>query len=214
MHLHNEATKEDIEATFEKFKGKIRQLPPVKSAIKRVERTREIYEIEILEIKDKDVLFRVKCQAGTYIRKFCHDFGQEIKTGAHMAELRRSQAGPFREEHNLVTLNDLEDAYHYYKEENNDKYLRYCIQPIENAIIHLPKCWIFDTTITSLSHGRDLAIPGISKLENFKKGEMVAILTLKGELVAIGEALESAVHINTNKTGLAIKTKKIFLDAQ
>lgn len=212
MHIHKEVNEKKIKETFEQFKGKIKQLPPIKSAVKRVERVREVYDLKILEIKDQDVLFKVKCQAGTYIRKICFDYGKALGVGAHMAELRRTQAGPFTEKDNLITLNDLEDAYYYYKEENNDKFLRYCLQPIENAIIHLPKCWIFDTTIESLTHGRDLAIPGISKLENFKKNETIAILTLKGELVAIGEALLSAVEINTKEKGIAINIKKVFME--
>jgi len=58
-----------------------------------------------------------------------------------------------------------------------------------------------------------LAIPGISKLENFRKGETVAILSLKEELVAIGEALMSAVEVNTQEKGLAINVKKVFMEA-
>jgi H/ACA ribonucleoprotein complex subunit 4 len=214
MHLHKEVDEKELKEMFEKFKGKIRQKPPIKSAVKRVERTREIYEIEILEIKDRDVLFRVKCQAGTYIRVLCHNMGKDLNVGAHMAELRRTQAGPFTELDNLVTLNDIEDAFHFYKEENNDKYLRYCIQPIENALKHISKCWILDTTIESLSHGRDLAIPGISKLENFKKGETIAILSLKGELIAVGIAEMSGVEINTKDKGIAINIKKVFIEAK
>ncbi len=213
MHLHQEVEETKLRETIKQFIGKIKQLPPIKSAVKRVERVREVYEVEIIEIVKQEVLFRVKCQAGTYIRKLCHDLGKALGTGAHMAELRRTQAGPFTEKDNLVTLNDLQDAYYFYKEENNDKFLRYCLQPIENAVIHLPKCWILDTTIESLTHGRDLAIPGISKLENFKKDQTVAILTLKGELVAVGESLMSAVEINTKEKGLAIKVKKVFYEA-
>jgi len=214
MHLHKDIDEETILEGTNKFIGKIRQLPPIKSAVKRQVRTREIYELEILEIKERDVLFRVRCQAGTYIRKLCHDLGQELKIGAHMVELRRTKAGPFTEEDNLVTLNDLDDALHFYQEEKNDKFLRHCIQPIENALKHISKCWIFDTTIESLTHGRDLAIPGISKLENFKKGEFVAILTLKGELVAIGEAITSAVEINMKDKGLAVDVKKVFMETK
>jgi H/ACA ribonucleoprotein complex subunit 4 len=214
MYLHKNIEEKVFRETITKFVGKIQQLPPIKSAVKRQVRTREIYDFEILEIKDRDVLFRVKCQAGTYIRKLCHDIGQELNTGAHMVELRRTQAGPFSEKDNLVTLNDLNDAIHFYKEENNDKFLRHCVQPIENALRHLAKCWIFDTTIKSLTHGRDLGIPGISKLENFKKGEFVAIVTLKGELVAIGEALMSAVEVNIKDKGLAVDVKKVFMEAK
>lgn len=213
MHLHQEVEEDKLKETLKKFLGKIQQLPPLKSAVKREVRTKEVYEFEILEIKEKDVLFRVRCQAGTYIRKLVHNIGEELKIGAHMAELRRTQAGPFTERDNLVTLNDLQDAYYLYQEENNNKFLRHCLQPVETAIKYLSKCWVLDSTIESLSHGRDLAIPGISQLENFRKGETVAILTLKEELVAIGEALMSAVEINTKEKGIAINVKKVFIDA-
>ena len=212
MHIHKEVPEEIIREIITKFVGKIRQRPPIKSAVKRVERTREIYEFEIIEITEKDVLFRVKCQAGTYIRVLCHQIGKELGTGAHMAELRRTQAGPFTEKDSLVTLNDLQDAYHFHKEENNPKFLLHCIQPIENALRHISKCWILDTTMKSVSHGRDVAVPGISKLENFRKGETVAVMTLKDELVAIGEAVMSGVEINTQQKGIAIKTQKVFME--
>ena len=55
-------------------------------------------------------------------------------------------------------------------------------------------------------------IPGISALENFRKGETIALLTLKGELVAIGTAIMSAVEINSNKKGLAITISKVFME--
>ena len=106
----------------------------------------------------------------------------------------------------------MEDAYYYYKTENNPKFLDYCLQPIENALTHLSKCWVLDSTLPSLTHGRELSIPGISKLENFRKGETVAILTLQGELVGIGEAVLSAVEINTKEKGVAVKVNKVFME--
>ena len=118
MHLHKEISEDKIIETFEKFSGKIKQLPPVKSSVKRVERVREIYDVEVLEIEKQDVLFRIKCQAGTYIRKYVHDFGQSLGIGAHMAELRRTQAGPFTESDKLVTLQDLKDAFYFHQEGN------------------------------------------------------------------------------------------------
>ncbi|MBI4152571.1 RNA-guided pseudouridylation complex pseudouridine synthase subunit Cbf5 [Candidatus Woesearchaeota archaeon] len=213
MHLHKDVEEAKVHEIVKQFIGKIKQLPPVKSAIKRQLREREIYEFEILEIEGREVLFRVRCQAGTYIRKLCHDLGQALGAGAHMVELRRTQAGPFTEKDNLITLNDLDDAIHFYRDENNDTFLRHCIQPMEKALKHISKCWIFDTTIQSVTHGRALAIPGISKLENFRKGETVAIMTLKDELVAIGEAMMSGVEINTKDRGIALKISKVFMDA-
>ena len=61
MHLHKEVEEEKLREVIKQFVGKIQQLPPIKSAVKRQLRTRKIYEFEILEIKKQDVLFRVKC---------------------------------------------------------------------------------------------------------------------------------------------------------
>lgn len=211
MHLHKEVEEKKLKEVFKEFTGKIRQKPPVKSAVKRVERTREIYYFEILEIEEQDVLFKVGCEAGTYIRKLIHDIGRKLGTGAHMAQLRRTKAGPFTED-TLLTLQDLQDAFHYYKEENKEKYLRKIIQPVENAIEHLPKIWVFDTTVESLCHGSDLKIPGISKLnDKISKNDIVAILTLKGELVALGTADLSSNEILKKEKGIAVKTEKVFM---
>ncbi|HIH13044.1 TPA: RNA-guided pseudouridylation complex pseudouridine synthase subunit Cbf5, partial [Candidatus Woesearchaeota archaeon] len=213
MHLHKPIEDSVLQEMVLQFIGKIKQLPPIKSAVKRQWREREIYEFELLEIAEQDVLFRVKCQAGTYIRKLVFDLGQALGIGAHMAELRRTQAGPFREEDNLVTLHDLQDAITIYREEGNAKLLLHCIQPVEKAIIYLHRCWILDNSIPSITNGRALAIPGISKLENFRKGDIVAVLSLKEELIAIGEAVMSAVEINTKDKGIAIKIQKVFAES-
>ncbi|MBT4446264.1 RNA-guided pseudouridylation complex pseudouridine synthase subunit Cbf5 [archaeon] len=212
MHVHKDLEPSVIKEALSKFIGKIQQMPPVKSAVKRQLRTREIYELEVMEIEKRDVLFRVKCEAGTYIRALCNDVGKKIG-GAHMACLRRTAAGAFNEDDNLITLDDLRDALYYYKEKQNEKYIRYCIQPVEHALKYIKKAYIFDSAILSMSHGRDLGAPGISKLENFKKGETVAVMTLKGEVVAVGTAEMSAVQISTDRKGLAVKTSKVFFEA-
>jgi len=175
-------------------------------SIKKVKGTDYVYDMTVPETHN----FLIETG---FVSSNCHDFGQELGVGAHMAELRRTQAGPFTEQDRLVTLTDLQDALHFYQKENNDKFLRYCLQPIENAIRHLPKCYILDSTITSLTHGRDLAIPGISQLELFDENETIAILTLKGELVAIGTSLMSTEKIKNHDKGLAIKVNKVFMEA-
>src|SRR3989344_4524186 len=75
MHLHDDLPEEKIRSACAQFVGRIKQLPPLKSNVKREWRFRKIYYLEILEIKGRDVLFRVGCQAGTYIRKLIHDLG-------------------------------------------------------------------------------------------------------------------------------------------
>ena len=212
MHLHKEIGEEKLKETIKNhFTGKIRQLPPIKSSVKRELRTREIYYFEILEIDGKDALFKIGCQAGTYIRKVVHDLGQELNVGAHMAELRRTKAGPFTEE-NLFTLQDLVDAFYYYKKENNEKFIRKVIQPLENAIGHLPKIWVFDAAVKSLCHGAYLKMPGISKLnDNIKENDVVALMTLKDELIALGTAKTDSEKILKKEKGIAVKTEKVFM---
>src|SRR5438477_611397 len=84
----------------------VNELPPVKSAVKRQLREREIYYIDVLEVEGREVLFRMGCQAGTYVRKWCHDVGEKLGVGANMAELVRTKAGPFKAK-TMVTLQDV-----------------------------------------------------------------------------------------------------------
>lgn len=212
MHLHKDVDEKSLKKVIKEFTGKIKQKPPLKSAVKRVERYREIYYFEILEIDKKDVLFKVGCEAGTYIRKLVHDIGKKLCVGAHMAELRRTKAGPFNEDKNPATLQDLADAYHFWKNENNEKFIRYCIQPIEAAIEHLPKIWVLDTAVNPLCHGSDLKIPGVSKVESdIEPDQVIAILTLKNELIATGTAKLTSKKIINNEKGVAVLTHKVFM---
>ena len=211
MHLHKDVEEEILKETIKKhFLGKIQQLPPLKSSVKRQLRTRTVYYFDIFEIDGKDVLFKVGTEAGTYIRKLIHDIGKKLGTGAHMAELRRIKAGPF-DESTLFTLHELNDAYYFWKQEQNGKFLRKVIQPVENGVKHLHKVWVFDTTIESICHGVDLKVPGISKLnDKVSKDEIVAIMTLKNELVALGIAKMGSQEMLDEK-GIAIQTEKVFM---
>ncbi len=212
MHLHKKVPEDQIQQACAKFVGKIKQLPPIKSSVKRQMRYRKVYYINIIEIDQQDVLFSVGTQAGTYIRKLIHDIGQELGCGAHMAELRRTKAGPFGEE-SLVTLQDLSDAMHFYLNKNNDRLIRHCLQPIENAAGHLPKIYVIDTAVNSLCHGASLKIPGITKLESdICADDMCGIYTLKGELVAIGKSRMTSKEIEKKKHGIVTSDMKVFME--
>ncbi len=210
MHIHKKIPEEKIHNTTQEFIGKIKQLPPIKSAVKRRLREREIYYLKILEIKDKDVLFKIGSEAGFYVRKFCHDFGLKLNTKAHMSSLIRTKAGPFKDK-DWHSLHDLKDAYEIYKK-GNEKELKRIIVPLEFATSHLPKIWITDSTVDSICHGADLAIPGISKIESkIQKDDLIAILSLKNELVCLGKARISSEEIIQKQKGITAKTIKVFL---
>ena len=211
MHLHKEVDEKTLKEAIQKsFIGKIMQMPPLKSSVKRQLRPRTVYYLDILEIDGKDILFNVGTEAGTYIRKLIHDIGQKLVVGAHMAELRRTKAGPF-DESTLFTLQELTDAFYYWKSENNEKFLRKAIQPVENGVKHLPKAWVFDTTVESLCHGSDLKVPGISKAnDQINENDVVAIMTLKDELIALGIAKMPSSEMLKDK-GIAVQTDKVFM---
>jgi H/ACA ribonucleoprotein complex subunit 4 len=210
MHLHKEVDEYLIRKTCADFVGEITQLPPIKSSVKRQHRQRNIYYFEILEIKDKDVLFRVGCQAGTYIRKLCHDIGEKLG-GAHMAELRRTKAGPFRED-TLTTLQNCTDAIWYWKHKQDDTELRKIVMPVESAVQHLPHIWVLDTTVNALCNGANLKVPGITKLHSgIVKGELIALMTLKGELIALAKAHMTTNEIMKQERGVAATLERVFL---
>ncbi len=212
MHLHSEVDEQLLRGTFNKFIGKIMQLPPVRSHVKRQYRQREIYYSEILEIEGKDVLFKVGVESGTYIRKLIHDMGEELKVGAHMTELRRTKVSTLSEKDNLVTLQDLDDAVYFYEKEDDDRLLNKCLGNIESAIDFLPKVFVSDTAVDPICHGSPLAVPGIVKLTNFDKDEVIGIMTLKGEVIALGKSVLSSEEIKNVNKGVAVKTDSVIME--
>lgn len=111
-------TADMLEAARQQFLGNIEQLPPMFSAIKvdgqplykkarqgiTVEispRPVTIFEFEFTRVALPEIDFRVKCSKGTYIRSLAHDFGQAVRSGAHLSALRRTKVGDF----------DLENAW-------------------------------------------------------------------------------------------------------
>lgn len=211
MHLHKPVPREELEKALKEFTGKITQMPPVKSAVVRKEREREVYYLDILEFDDQDVLFRMGSQAGTYVRKLCHDVGKKLKVGAHMAELIRTKAGPFIA-NDWVSLQDLEDAYAFWKEDNNEKFLRHCVKPVEFAVGHLPKVWIQDSAIDTVCHGASLNVPGVVKINSgIDRDNIVAVMSLKDELVALGIAVMTTEQVMTENKGLCVKIDKVFM---
>jgi len=106
-------SKEEIVQAIRSFEGKIEQIPPMYSAIKvggrklcdlarkgidveRKPREVEIYEINVLDVKDKYFTIDVKCSKGTYIRTLGNDIGQKLGCGAVMTKLVRTQSSIFK----------------------------------------------------------------------------------------------------------------------
>ena len=108
-------TREMVEETLNRFVGTIEQVPPVFSAYKvngsraydlarkgeEVElkaKTLVIDEMELLRCELPEIVIRVVCSKGTYIRALARDIGVALQSGAHLTALRRTRIGTVRVE--------------------------------------------------------------------------------------------------------------------
>ncbi|MEM0216134.1 MAG: RNA-guided pseudouridylation complex pseudouridine synthase subunit Cbf5 [Candidatus Bathyarchaeia archaeon] len=212
MTLHEAVPEDKIREVCREFVGDIYQKPPLKASVERRLRVRRIFSIEVQEIIGRLVLMVIHCEAGTYIRKLCHDIGEVLGVGAHMAELRRIHTGPFTEDENLVTMHELHEAVIALREYGDEKLLRKVILPVEYAVRNLPKIYIRDSAVDSICHGAPLAAPGVLHLtDDVMKGGLVAIMTLKGELVAIARALMRAHDMFEASQGIVAKPVRVIM---
>jgi H/ACA ribonucleoprotein complex subunit 4 len=212
MHLHREVVESLIKEKMNEFVGKIFQRPPLRASVKQSLRIREIYYIDILEIDGRNVLFYVGCQAGTYIRKLVHDLGLVFGTGAHMRELRRTRVGPFYEKNNLVTLQDIKDAYTFWKEDQDESHIREVILPLEYGVSGLPKIYIRDSAVDAVCHGAKLTAPGVLKLSShINPKSLVGLFTLKNELIALIVSNYDSNKILNLDHGIIGETKRVIM---
>ena len=105
-------TEVNIEQVLEQFRGDIKQVPPMYSALKRegrplyelarqgIEIEREarpvtIYELKLLSFTEDSLTLDVTCSKGTYIRVLGEDIGEALSCGGHLTKLHRTQTGHF-----------------------------------------------------------------------------------------------------------------------
>lgn len=119
---------DNVKNILNSFVGKQEQIPPMYSAIKvkgkklyeyarsgeKVEvkaRKIEIYSIELekIDVKNQEIVFRVECSKGTYIRSLCEDIATRLGTIGYMKELNRTKAGSFGIA-DSITLEELENC--------------------------------------------------------------------------------------------------------
>jgi H/ACA ribonucleoprotein complex subunit 4 len=207
MYLHKDVDKKIIEKIVsDHFLGEITQVPPVKSHVARKPRKRIVYSFDIIEKDGKNVRFKTKVQAGTYIRKLCSDIGEKLGTGAHMKELRRIKVGHFTIEESH-SLDEIKNAY----EKSNETLLKKILIPIEKAIPHVKKVYVKDSSIKLIRNGAPVMSSDIVKIQpDIKPKETVGIFSLKNELIAFGITKnDSKGIVNSNKI-FVIRTDKVL----
>lgn len=210
--LHSHVTNTKLSDVIHEFTGPIFQKPPQRSSVRRQTRVRNIYKFELDDQFDRLLLLKVLCESGTYIRKLIYDMGEVLGVGASMIELRRTRVCDFNDESIFVRLHDLVDAFQIYKETKNEEKLRRIIHPIEIAMTHLPAVTVRDTAIDALCHGAQLALPGVVSIsKDIKKGDLVGIYSLKGEVIGLGISMLDFEEFFTKKKGICFQIKRIVM---
>ena len=212
MRLHGDRSEGRIREVIGRFVGRIYQMPPVRSAVKRQLRIRRISSIDIREVDGRDVLFVVNCDAGTYIRTLCTDIGEALGCGANMIELRRTRSGLLRED-DAATMQDIADAYIFWQQNGRDAWMRSLLRPVEILVDPLPKIVLKATAVDAVCRGADLTVKGIHMLdEDIRRNALVAMMTARGELVAIGRMMMSTPKVMASEQGVAVSTERVIME--
>lgn len=187
-----------LQTVLEQFKGHIKQVPPMYSALKkngqplykmarkgevidRPARDMTVHSLEAVRIDDLHVQLKVHCSSGFYIRSLAHDLGQALGCGAHVVELRRTDIKGL----NVVNAHTMDDI------EASDA--TGLIQPIDILIQHMPKIEISDAQALSMLQGK------VTSAEGLHTTELTRFYRLNGELFGVGEVSENGT-IKAQKT--------------
>lgn len=157
--------KDNVEKVFKEIIGKQKQIPPIYSAIKvkgkklyeyartgqNVEikaREIEIYDIKLINInkENKEIIFKVKCSKGTYIRTLCENIAEKLESIGYMKELKRVQVGEFSIE-NSIKIEELENNF------NNQEFMEKYFIKLENYFSNFQKLKLDDKNLKKFLNG-------------------------------------------------------------
>ncbi|OGP76583.1 MAG: tRNA pseudouridine(55) synthase TruB [Deltaproteobacteria bacterium RBG_16_49_23] len=187
---------EAIQTVFKSFSGRIRQTPPMFSAVKvkgkplyrmarkgieieRREREVQIFDLQIRKIDLPMVHFRVSCSRGTYIRALAKDIGIRIGCGAHLVSLRRTRSGPF----SLDQAIPMEKV----KALPGEEALQACLIPLKEVLPDFPEVIGDERMIRKVRYGKEMAARDFEPqpLPPFVEGQWLKMSSPGEGLVAI-----------------------------
>ncbi|MDG6777890.1 tRNA pseudouridine(55) synthase TruB [Thiomicrorhabdus sp. zzn3] len=182
-----ELNEEQIETVFSQFKGAIEQVPPMYSALKhqgkplyyyarqgieieRPARPIQIKELALISFAPNQIVFRVLCSKGTYVRTLGEDIAKALGTVGHLTALHRIQTGSLKGD-DMLTLEEIEQQ----------KFA--CLQPLDIALQHLDRIDLDAEQTSLIKHGQAL------KLKQ-PPTELVRFYDDQGVFFAVGEWVE------------------------
>jgi tRNA pseudouridine55 synthase len=208
-------TEGDILRVLSKFRGRISQVPPMFSAIKkdgvklyqlarqgkeidRPSRTVMIKELELQELNPPYVRFFVCCSKGTYVRVLGSEIGNEIGCGGHLVDLRRVRSGCFGPDE-MVSMESVLEG-------------RVNLIPLSEALFHIKDIGVTDGVSVHIKQGRQIIKSYLnwSNVPKFEAGDKMKIYE-KDKLVSIGEAVVSSGDLDKldSKT-VVLKLLRVF----
>jgi len=213
---------EKVEALLHTFLGKIRQIPPMFSAVKmqgqplyrlarkgmeveRKEREVEIYNIEMEEVALPLIRFKVSCSKGTYIRTLGRDIGKKIGCGAHLLRLRRIRSGPFTLEQ-AISWEELRNL-------SQPDALRPWLISLDAALPSLPEVIGDEQSVRKVRFGMEMMVQDLSpkNLPDFEKGQWLKMSSPQEGLVAILKSEVNGADIPwTRPEAVALRPLRIF----
>jgi tRNA pseudouridine55 synthase len=217
-----EITEDMLLSTIKAFEGRVKQVPPMFSALKyhgrplyqlarqgieleREEREVEIKSIQVTGINLPYCSFTVSCSKGTYIRTLCADIGTRLSCGAHLVALRRVKVGPF-------TLRDsisLEEA----EMRSRRGLIQEKIIPLAEAIPDFSPIVFGPDLSEKVRRGMSIYPRDLKTvlLPLLKMGEKVKILSREGKLLAVAELLmDTPIQEVTNGQGV-LRLNRVFV---
>ena len=214
-------TSDIIRDVFGTFSGRIRQTPPMFSAVKvngkplyqlarkgieieRGEREVEIFDIEIQSIDLPNVHFRVCCSKGTYIRTLSRDIGRKVGCGGHLVLLRRTRSGPFtlRQAISLDKVRSLSGSD-----------LHSFLISLKEALSDLPELIGDEHMVKKVRYGREMVARDLHtpSLPLFEKNQWLRMSSPENELVAVLKSeLKRGEIAKANPERVVLRPIRIF----
>ena len=161
-----------VREILQHFRGPLRQIPPMYSAIKRhgqplyklarqgivVEREAraiEVFEFELTAHQGDDYSFELHCSKGTYVRTLVDDIGEQLGCGGHVLALRRTGIGVFQApEYTGITLPQLHDA-----RARGPEALAAHVLPVDAALANWPVVTLTPDMVFYVRQGQAVQVP-------------------------------------------------------
>jgi tRNA pseudouridine55 synthase len=185
-----------IRAALATLTGRITQIPPAYSAIKRggerlYKRARrgetvsapprqvDVYRFDLIEAMPDRLRLHVECGSGTYVRSLVRDLGERLGCGAHVVALRRLWVEPFVAPR-MHTLEELEGLL----AKGGPVALDALLMPLETGLTGHPQLRVDDADATRLRHGQPVYVTGAaagSYIAVDEDGNAVALVECGGD---------------------------------